>query len=137
MPVSFSSMVRHNVDRPNACTLRPLVTLLAQLRHRVAAGEDAGAVLDDLQVRRPDLRRAYLAKLDEDAALHAFIVDGKLDDETEVSADTPQGDAEPPALTRAFGGGFQAGSPGGSAGAEHNARTSSDKRGDKIVGVPS
>ena len=49
--------------RGRANAHRPLPAVLAQLRNRVAAGEDAEALLTELHVFQGALRRKYLERL--------------------------------------------------------------------------
>lgn len=58
----WSHYSTHGKGRTNRAN-RPLPVLVEQLRNRVAAGEDAGAVLDSLFIKRRCLRDAYLDRL--------------------------------------------------------------------------
>jgi len=55
--------LRKYVARSQASARTPNAAVLAQLRYRVARGEDADAVLDELQVSRGARRQMYLDAL--------------------------------------------------------------------------
>ena len=58
-PWSDDARLREYAARARASARKTNPTLLAQLRHRVAQGEDADAVLDELQVGKGRFRRMY------------------------------------------------------------------------------
>ena len=57
--VDLKHLNEHNRGRCGN-THRALPALVAQLRARVAQGEDAEAVLDDFGIKKPSLRALYL-----------------------------------------------------------------------------
>lgn len=65
---------------------RLLPAILAQLRYRVTRGEAPAAVLDDIGIRHPALRRRY-------AAAVAHLVDGPTSTDGHTSAYPEAGEA--------------------------------------------